>query len=86
MFNVHFLFQQNCNEGDPPCPVILLERFGFEMKKGYRETQLQLLLSPAILLTSDKVTRPNKENHLAQGHLMLSGFQVTTPKLSGLCI
>jgi len=46
------------------------------MKKGYRETQLQLLLSPAILLTSDKVTRPNKENHLTQGHLMLSGFQV----------
>ncbi|PNF17358.1 hypothetical protein B7P43_G02985 [Cryptotermes secundus] len=67
---------KNCNEGDPPCPVILLERFGFEMKKGYRETQLQLLLSPAILLTSDKVTRPNKENHLTQGHLMLSGFQV----------
>jgi hypothetical protein len=67
---------QNCNEGDPPCPVILLERFGFEMKKGYRETQLQLLLSPAILLSSDKVTRPSKESHLTQGHLMLSGFQV----------
>ena len=46
------------------------------MKKGYRETQLQLLLSPAILLSSDKVNRPNKESHLNQGHLMLSGLQV----------
>jgi hypothetical protein len=55
-----------------------VERFGFEMKKGYRETQLQVLLSPAILLISDKVPRPNKESHLTQGHLTLSGFQVST--------
>jgi len=48
------------------------------MKKGYRETQLQVLLSPAILLISDKVPRPNKESHLTQGHLTLSGFQVST--------
>lgn len=33
---------KNCNENDPPCPVIILERFGFEMKKGYRETELQV--------------------------------------------
>lgn len=78
MSNVIFLLEQNCNEGDPPCPVILVERFGFEMKKVYRETQLQVLLSPAILLTSDKVPRPNKESHLNQGHLVLSGFQVST--------
>ena len=78
MSNVSFLFEQNCSDGDPPCPVILVERFGFEMKKGYRETQLQLLLSPAILLISDKVPRPSKERHLTQGHLTLSGFQVST--------
>jgi hypothetical protein len=76
--NVNFLLEQNCSEGDPPCPVILVERFGFEMKKVYRETQLQVLLSPAILLTSDKAPRPNKESHLNQGHLVLSGFQVST--------
>lgn len=47
------------------------------MKKGYKETQLQLLLSPAILLSSDKVaTRSVKDKHLNQGHLMLSGLQV----------
>ncbi|XP_024891805.1 uncharacterized protein KIAA1109-like isoform X13 [Temnothorax curvispinosus] len=67
---------KNCNENDPPCPVILLERFGFEMRKGYRETQLQLLLSPAIALVTDNVTRLNKERHLNQGHLMLSALQV----------
>ncbi|XP_020299517.1 uncharacterized protein KIAA1109 isoform X4 [Pseudomyrmex gracilis] len=67
---------KNCNESDPPCPVILLERFGFEMRKGYRETQLQLLLSPAIALITDNVARPNKEHHLNQGHLMLSALQV----------
>jgi hypothetical protein len=78
MSDVNCLFEQNCTEGDPPCPVILVERFGFEMKKSYRETQLQVLLSPAILLTSDKVLRPSKESHLTQGHLTLSGFQVST--------
>ncbi|KAF7987765.1 hypothetical protein HCN44_003628 [Aphidius gifuensis] len=67
---------KNCNENDPPCPVILLERFGFEMKKGYKETQLQLLLSPSILLLADNVTRNNRERHLGQGHLMLSALQV----------
>ncbi|XP_051162533.1 transmembrane protein KIAA1109 homolog isoform X5 [Leptopilina boulardi] len=67
---------KNCNDNDPPCPIILLERFGFEMKKGYKETQLQLLLSPAIMLLTDNVTRPNKERHLNQGHLMLSALQV----------
>ncbi|KAH0953833.1 hypothetical protein HN011_011903 [Eciton burchellii] len=67
---------KNCNENDPPCPVILLERFGFEMRKGYKETQLQLLLSPAIALVTDNVARSNKEHHLNQGHLMLSALQV----------
>lgn len=47
------------------------------MKKGYKETQLQLLLSPAILLSSDKVvSRTVRDRHLNQGHLMLSGLQV----------
>ncbi|KAG8228088.1 hypothetical protein J437_LFUL000087, partial [Ladona fulva] len=68
---------KNCGEDDPPCPVILLERFGFEMKKGYRETKLQLLLSPATLLSCDQIpSRNGKDSHLEQGHLMLSGLQV----------
>lgn len=59
--------------------MILLERFGLEMKKGYKETTLQVLLSPGMLLISDGVRRPNKDAHVGQGHLMLSGFQVGIP-------
>ncbi|GLG98163.1 Uncharacterized protein GBIM_04765, partial [Gryllus bimaculatus] len=76
MHDIQGHLMKSCGPGDPPCPSILLERFGFEMKKGYRETQLQLLLSPAVLLTSDCVPRPGRDRHLAQGHLMLSGLQV----------
>jgi len=47
------------------------------MKKCYRETQLQLLLSPSLLVSSDKLSnRPTKDYHLNQGHLMLSALQV----------
>ncbi|XP_059485480.1 bridge-like lipid transfer protein family member 1 isoform X2 [Neocloeon triangulifer] len=67
---------KNCGEKDPPCPVALIERIGFEMKKGYQETTLQLLVSPAFLLSSDLVPRNVKDVHLGQGHLMLSGLQV----------
>ncbi|XP_035723534.1 transmembrane protein KIAA1109-like isoform X4 [Vespa mandarinia] len=67
---------KNCGENDPPCPVILLERFGFEMRKTFKETELQLLLSPAIALLMDNVARSSKERHLNQGHLMLSALQV----------
>ncbi|XP_050315619.1 transmembrane protein KIAA1109 isoform X2 [Anthonomus grandis grandis] len=65
-----------CNEKDPPCPVILVERFGFEMKKRYDQTELQLLLSPAILLVSDNLVRPTKDQHLNQGKLVLSSLQI----------
>lgn len=64
-------------EKDPPCPIILLERFGFEMKIEYKEMQLQLLLSPAILISTDKVSgRLHRDSHLNQGHMMLSGLQI----------
>ncbi len=47
------------------------------MKIEYKEMQLQLLLSPAILICTDKVAnRPTRDNHLNQGHMMLSGLQV----------
>uniref|UniRef100_A0A0A9WZW5 Fragile site-associated protein C-terminal domain-containing protein n=1 Tax=Lygus hesperus TaxID=30085 RepID=A0A0A9WZW5_LYGHE len=77
MHDIQAHLVKNCTEKDPPCPIILLERFGFEMKKTYKECILQLLLSPAILLSSDKLSsRPSKERHLNQGHLMLSGLQL----------
>jgi hypothetical protein len=38
------------------------------MKKCYRDTQLQVLLSPSLLISSDKLgNRPVKDHHLNQG-------------------
>lgn len=69
---------KNCSENEPPCPVVLIERFGFEMDKSFRETKLQLLLSPSILVSSNNLSRTNPVNSgaLYQGHLMLSSFQL----------
>lgn len=67
---------KNCNENDPPCPVVLIERLGFEMRKRYYETELQVLVSPSFLITSDNFPRPSKEKHLKQGHLLLSALQI----------
>jgi hypothetical protein len=69
---------KNCSENEPPCPVVLIERFGFEMDKRFKETKLQLLLSPSILVSSNNLSRSNPINSggLYQGHLMLSSFQL----------
>ncbi|XP_060534290.1 bridge-like lipid transfer protein family member 1 [Cylas formicarius] len=76
MHDVQGHLLKNCTEKDPPCPIILVERFGFEMKKRYDQTELQLLLSPAVLLVSDTLPRPSKEKHLNQGKLTLSSLQI----------
>ncbi|XP_055643314.1 bridge-like lipid transfer protein family member 1 isoform X2 [Toxorhynchites rutilus septentrionalis] len=67
---------KNCNDNDPPCPVVLIERLGFEMKKRFHETELQVLVSPSFLISSDNIIRPSKDKHLKQGHLLLSAVQV----------
>ncbi|XP_053696625.1 bridge-like lipid transfer protein family member 1 [Sabethes cyaneus] len=67
---------KNCNENDPHCPVILIERLGFEMKKRFHETELQVLVSPSFLISSENTIRPSKDKHLKQGHLLLSAVQV----------
>ncbi|CAG4943461.1 unnamed protein product [Colias eurytheme] len=72
---------KNCSENEPTCPVILIERFGFEMDKRFRETKLQLLLSPSILISANNMSRPvvngsTNSSVLQQGHLMLSSFQL----------
>jgi len=67
---------KNCNSDDPPCPIVLIERLGFEMEKKYHETMLQVLVSPAFLISPDTYSRPSKEKHLKQGHLLLSALQI----------
>lgn len=69
---------KNCTAGDPPCPTICVERFGFEMDKKYAGTILQVLLSPIMLLVTDNLDRfeSGSDSHLKEGYLMLSGLQV----------
>ncbi|XP_055381705.1 bridge-like lipid transfer protein family member 1 isoform X2 [Condylostylus longicornis] len=67
---------KNCTETDPPCPVILIERLGFEMKKRYTETELQVLVSPSYLISLDNIIRSNQEKHIKQGHIMMSALQI----------
>ncbi|CAD7085829.1 unnamed protein product [Hermetia illucens] len=67
---------KNCGENKPACPVILIERLGFEMKKSFGETELQVLVSPSYLITADNIGRQSRDKHLKQGHLLLSAVQV----------
>lgn len=67
---------KNCNDNDPPCPIVLIERLGFEMMKTYTETQLQVLVSPCFLIAHDTILRAQRDRHLRQGHLLLSALQV----------
>lgn len=56
--------------------MILIERLGFEMKKSFGETELQVLVSPSYLITADNIGRQSRDKHLKQGHLLLSAVQV----------
>ncbi|KAJ8956249.1 hypothetical protein NQ318_014981 [Aromia moschata] len=76
MHDVQAHLLKNCTDKDPPCPVILVERVGFEMKKRYDQTELQLLLSPSVLLVSDNVGRSSRDKHINQGKLALSSLQI----------
>ncbi|CAG9815067.1 unnamed protein product [Phaedon cochleariae] len=76
MHDVQAHLLKNCTEKDPPCPVVLVERVGFEMKKRFDQTELQLLISPAILLVSDNLNRSSRDRHLNQGKLSLSSLQI----------
>lgn len=76
MHDIQAHLLKSCTEKDPPCPVILIERLGFEMKKRYDQTELQLLLSPTVLLITDALNRTSKDKHLNQGKLTLSSLQM----------
>lgn len=76
LHDIHAHLLKNCNEDAAPCPCVYIEQLGFEMDKRYRETQLQVLVSPAILIAKDFVDRPKEHSHLNSGHLALSGLQV----------
>ncbi|XP_028294367.1 bridge-like lipid transfer protein family member 1 isoform X3 [Gouania willdenowi] len=76
LYKVHGRLPMHCSSEGPEGPSGFLERLSFEMKKGYKETLLQLLLSPIHIFISDNYQRPTADSVLRDGHLSLSGLQM----------
>ncbi|XP_061700533.1 bridge-like lipid transfer protein family member 1 isoform X12 [Syngnathoides biaculeatus] len=76
LYKVHGRLPMHCSNEGPEGPSGFLERLCFEMKKGYKETMLQLLLSPVHIFVSDNYQRPTVDGVLRDGHLSLSGLQM----------
>ncbi|KAG5848246.1 hypothetical protein ANANG_G00096440 [Anguilla anguilla] len=76
LYKVHGRLPVHCSSDGPEGPTGYLERLCFEMKKGYKETMLQLVLSPMHVFVSDSYQRPAVDGVLREGHLSLSGLQM----------
>uniref|UniRef100_A0A672MMB9 Bridge-like lipid transfer protein family member 1 C-terminal domain-containing protein n=1 Tax=Sinocyclocheilus grahami TaxID=75366 RepID=A0A672MMB9_SINGR len=76
LHKVHGRLPTHCSSDGPGGPTGFLERLCFEMKKGYKETMLQLVLSPLHVFVSDNYQRPAVDAVLRDGHLSLSGLQM----------
>ena len=77
LHDVHAHLMKHCKADDPPCPTVSLERLTFEMHKTFLETQLQLVLSPAVLYSTDVLDRSPENRHLQEGFAVLSALQVS---------
>ncbi|KAJ8780452.1 hypothetical protein J1605_011716 [Eschrichtius robustus] len=82
LLNAFLCIKHGTTDG-PECPTAFLERLCFEMKKGFRETMLQLVLSPLNVFVSDNYQsyycfqqRPPVDEVLREGHISLSGLQL----------
>ncbi|XP_017281649.1 transmembrane protein KIAA1109 homolog isoform X4 [Kryptolebias marmoratus] len=76
LYKVHGRLPVHCSSEGPEGPSGFLERLCFEMKKGYKETMLQMILSPIHIFVSDNYQRPTADGVLRDGHLSLSGLQM----------
>uniref|UniRef100_A0A4W3HSK9 KIAA1109 n=1 Tax=Callorhinchus milii TaxID=7868 RepID=A0A4W3HSK9_CALMI len=76
LYKVHGKLPVHCSSDGSECPTAFMERLCFEMKKGYKETMLQLVLSPIYLFVSDNYPRPSVDGLLREGHISLSGLQL----------
>ncbi|XP_060035101.1 bridge-like lipid transfer protein family member 1 isoform X6 [Erinaceus europaeus] len=77
LYRVHGRLPVHGTADGPECPSAFLERLCFEMKKGFRETMLQLVLSPLSVFVSDNYQqRPAMDEVLREGHISLSGLQL----------
>ncbi|XP_069487251.1 bridge-like lipid transfer protein family member 1 isoform X7 [Ambystoma mexicanum] len=76
VYKVHGRLPVHCGTDGPECPTVFFERLCFEMKKCYKETMLQLLLSPLYIFVNDSYQRPPVDGVLREGHISLSGLQL----------
>ncbi|XP_058888337.1 bridge-like lipid transfer protein family member 1 isoform X4 [Acipenser ruthenus] len=76
LYKVHGRLPVHCSSDGSECPTAYMERLCFEMKKGYKETMLQLVLSPVHIFMSDNYQRPATDGVLREGHISLSGLQL----------
>ncbi|XP_054419437.1 bridge-like lipid transfer protein family member 1 isoform X3 [Pteronotus mesoamericanus] len=77
LYKVHGRLPVHGAADGPECPTAFLERLCFEMKKGFRETMLQLVLSPLSVFVSDNYQqRPPADDALREGRISLSGLQL----------
>ncbi|XP_028809537.1 bridge-like lipid transfer protein family member 1 isoform X2 [Denticeps clupeoides] len=76
LHRVHGRLPTHCSSDGPEGPTGFLERLCFEMKKSYKETLLQLVLSPMHVFVSDNYQRPSVDAVLRDGHLSLAGLQM----------
>ncbi|XP_072481304.1 bridge-like lipid transfer protein family member 1 isoform X3 [Notamacropus eugenii] len=77
LYKVHGRLPVHGSADGPECPTAFLERLCFEMKKGFRETMLQLVLSPLNVFVNDNYQqRPPVDEVLREGHISLSGLQL----------
>ncbi|CAH2300868.1 Hypothetical predicted protein [Pelobates cultripes] len=76
LFKIHAKLPVHGGNDGPECPTVFLERLCFEMKKTYRETFLQLVLSPLHIFVNDNYQRPTMDGMLREGHISLSGCQL----------
>ncbi|XP_053317388.1 bridge-like lipid transfer protein family member 1 [Spea bombifrons] len=76
LYKIHAKLPVHCGNDGPDCPNVFLERLCFEMKKTYRETFLQLVLSPVHIFVHDNYQRPTVDGMLREGHISLSGLQL----------
>ncbi|XP_053559592.1 bridge-like lipid transfer protein family member 1 isoform X3 [Bombina bombina] len=76
IYKIHAKLPVHCGSDGPECPTSFMERLCFEMKKTYRETLLQLVLSPLYIFVHDNYQRPAADGMLREGHISLSGLQL----------
>lgn len=75
MHEIHGHLVQCLSNSQNYLPVVYIEKLCFELQKGYLETKLQLLISPAVLQIKDQYPKVDFPESFQEGFLTLSSLQ-----------